>query len=161
MGRLVPAPRRSARPLPLPQHGRQSCGAVGPPTTPSAGPFPYYGNSDIQRERLTLTAAPRLPQRGRVGRGPGCTHLAPLSCGARQQACSRRRPRPPASAGQPPVTLALAREPRARPRGSGSYAGKGPIQRFWRDPALLLVYGKVSRRAPGLHIAEQGRLSHV
>lgn len=29
------------------------------------------------------------------------------------------------------------------------------------DPASLLVYGKVSRGAPGLHTAEQGRLSQA
>lgn len=110
-GRRVPAPRRSARRLPLPACGRRSCGAVGPPATPSAGPFPYYGNSDIQRERLARTAAPRLPRRGRLaGRTAPCAPCAPklrrpLSppppapgrCGA---PLTRARPRWPASCGQ-------------------------------------------------------------
>lgn len=111
MGRPVPAPRRSARPLPLPQHGRQSCGAVGPPTTPSAGPFPYYGNSDIQRERLALTAARRLPQRGRLGRRTGLR--APRTPELRCQAAGVLTP-PPSARLLPGSPLSPSRWPVSR-----------------------------------------------
>lgn len=123
--------RRGALPAgrpPVPALGRRPCRAVGPPATPSAGPFPHYGNTDIQRERLASTAAPRLPQRGSLGRRTGlrapCT--PELRRAGRQQARSLRRPRPPAAAGQPPSHA---------PEGETSRLGL--LRGYRTGPALL------------------------
>ena len=139
---------------------RQSCGALALPSPPRRGPSLYSGDSDIQRERLAQTAAPRSRGAGGWRGGPGRARSQPAlrAAAAGQQASS---PPPGSAAGSPQPRGALAGRLRARPRRLGSRAGKGRIRRLGRAPASLLVYGKVSRQAPGLHVAEQGRLSHV
>ncbi|TKC34344.1 hypothetical protein EI555_002903, partial [Monodon monoceros] len=102
------------------------------------------------KKRLERRTRPRvLAPRTTGGGGRAAGELAPAA------------PPPGSAAGSPPPRGALAGRLRARPRRLGSRAGKGRIRRLGRAPASLLVYGKVSRQAPGLHVAEQGRLSHL
>ncbi|XP_053072145.1 translation initiation factor IF-2-like [Acinonyx jubatus] len=157
----VPAPRCCARPLPLPTRSARPAAPLALPPPPRRGPSLYYGNGDIQRERLARTAAPGSRAAGGSVGGAGC--------GGRAAGALARAPAPRPSGPPAPDRRGASPEPRPRwlrglrasPGRPGSRAGRGRIRRFGREPAAALVYGKVSRRAPGLHVAEQGRLSHV
>lgn len=131
---------------------RQSCGALALPPRPRRGPSRYSGESDIQRERLAQTAAPG-------SRADPAARTRTPHAGRRWRPGGRRAPPGPGpAAGRPQPRAALAGRLRARPGRSGPRAAEGRIRRLGRAPAS---YGKVSRQAPGLHVAEQGRLSHV
>lgn len=92
--RPVAAPRRSARRLPLPARGRPSAALLALPPPPRRGPSLYYGNSDIQRERLAQTAVPRLPGAG-GSVGGRAARTSPR--GAAAAGLQARSPRPPAA----------------------------------------------------------------
>jgi hypothetical protein len=122
----VPAPPRCARRCPC------RCAAqLALPPPPQRGPSLYYGNSDIQRERLTQTQRPG--SRGaEAGGGPAVRTWHPCTAAGRQRAAGAISRRP----GQATAPVGALSSDKTSPlRLSG--AGKGQNHRDRRERPCL------------------------
>lgn len=135
-GACAAAPRPPAALAPRPSAPRRRW----PSRHPLGGALPLLGRYRHRAREAGARRGARTRRAQREG-GRGCA------------------PRPADCGGPGPRRRAA---PRLGRRAAGETSPPGRTGAALREgPASLLVYGKVSRRAPGLRVAEQGRLSHV